>query len=79
MAFSVAWLLSSFLPSSTISVCAGIVAPIAVAFGLWGVHYLCDMSVPDWLVPLCYITTCLVVSSICFTIGTWVFLRRVEP
>jgi ABC-type transport system involved in multi-copper enzyme maturation permease subunit len=81
--FGASWLFSSFLSSPTISVVAGLVAPIAIWSGICYVNYLVQGDVwgPNTQDVLlwCYCGIGLVVSAICFIAGTWVFLRRVEP
>jgi ABC-type transport system involved in multi-copper enzyme maturation permease subunit len=79
-AFCVAWLFSSLLTSPTISVCAGIIAPIIVFVGVWLVARLCDISRfgEGDFVLYGSLAICLTAAPICFAIGTWYYLRRVE-
>ncbi len=80
-AFCVAWLFSSFLTSPTISVCAGIIAPIIAFVGVLLVARLCEISSfgEGEFVLYGVLAICLTVAPICFAIGTWHYLRRVEP
>ena len=79
--FCVAWLLSSFLQSATISACAGIVAPIIAFFSVFLVARLCEIPEisADEFVLYGGLAICLPLAPICFAIGTWLYLRRVEP
>jgi ABC-type transport system involved in multi-copper enzyme maturation permease subunit len=80
--FGVAWLLSSVLSSSTISVVAGLVAPVVIWSGICFVNYLIQGDVwspnTQYVLQWSYWSICLAVSVICFVAGTWIFLRRVE-
>jgi ABC-type transport system involved in multi-copper enzyme maturation permease subunit len=77
--FCVAWLFSSFLASPTFSVCAGLIAPLLVVSGLAYIAYLLDIPPPDNLIEASYRSICLVTAPVCFAVGTWLYLRRVEP
>ena len=77
--FCVAWLFSSFLASPTYSVFAGLATPVLFflttdligrVFGAWRIASAAELS---------YRTFCLSFSPVCFAIGTWYYLRRVEP
>jgi ABC-type transport system involved in multi-copper enzyme maturation permease subunit len=81
--FCVAWFLSSVLASPTFAVCGGLVTPwiigsgFLVVCGLLGVrlneeHF--EEHFEDW-----YRISCLTISPPLFALGTWLYLRRVEP
>ncbi len=77
--FCVAWFLSSFLPSAAIAVCGGLVTPLIAATGPYFVVFL--LGYPDNVINYtrCFQVICLTLSPICFVIGTWHYLQRVEP
>jgi ABC-type transport system involved in multi-copper enzyme maturation permease subunit len=76
--FCIAWFFSSILRSATFSVCAGLLAaPFLMATFLF-ITYLFGIE-PDPLVKPFYFSTCLTVSPVCFGMGAWLYLRRVEP
>lgn len=84
--FCIAWLLSSFGASPVLSVCGGLLTPILVSSSI---------SIVDWLYFdssllresrmsgfhffLWYCSICVVFDVVCFSVGTWYYLRRVEP
>lgn len=76
--FSVAWLLSSFLTSPTLSVCGGLLTPIITLSGLLLIAYLFDLDPDDFITPW-YRWSCIGIAPVCFALGTWLYLRRVEP
>ncbi len=78
--FGVAWMLSSFLRSPTFSVVGGLLAPGLLFTAVWFVCYLFD--VPErYVEPITcsYFGLCLVTAPVCFCVGTWYYLHRVEP
>ena len=77
--FSVAWLLSSFLTSPTIPVCGGLFTPVLVWLGSCYVDYLFELHVGGEALGRLYCLACLILAPVCFAIGTWHYLRRVEP
>ena len=79
MFFCVAWLFSSFLSSPTFSVCAGLIAPLLVVSGIYYIRYLLSMPRAEQIVELNYRGICLACAPVCFAVGTWLYLRRVEP
>lgn len=77
--FCVAWFLSSFIASPTIAVCGGLITPLIVGSGLFFVDYLFEYHIhPDVWVAW-YRCICLTIAPLCFAVGTWHYLRRVEP
>lgn len=73
--FCVGWLCSSILESPTFSICAGLVAPMLVAFGLLSLSQWLEFRPTEFL--YCAISIPLAIAS--FLIGTIYYLRRVEP
>jgi ABC-type transport system involved in multi-copper enzyme maturation permease subunit len=76
--FSIAWLLSCYLSSPTFAVAGGLVAPLAVQGTSVFVAYLLGLNFDIYVVRL-YCGICLVAAPVCFAVGTWYYLRRVEP
>lgn len=77
--FCVAWLFSSILRSATFSVSAGLLTPLLAVSGIAFIAYLLDIQEAPQFTELYYRSFCLVVSPLCFAVGTWLFLRRREP
>lgn len=79
--FCVAWLLSSFTASPAISVLGGLVAPSVVYGGFLYVAYLIGIPADRWSIDALpwYRGICLTLAPVCFVVGTWYYLRRVEP
>jgi ABC-type transport system involved in multi-copper enzyme maturation permease subunit len=81
--FCVAWLLSSILTSPTISVVGGLITPLIIWSVILYITYLIlgDRWTPQtWeITEYTYRGLCLTLSPLCFGIGTWLYLRRVEP
>jgi ABC-type transport system involved in multi-copper enzyme maturation permease subunit len=79
--FCVAWLCSSMLPSPTLAVCIGLITPLIV-FGSQGIatqYFRIPMHVVGAIFDFWHPAICLSLAPICFAIGTWIYLRRVEP
>jgi ABC-type transport system involved in multi-copper enzyme maturation permease subunit len=76
--FSVGWLLSSILESPTFAICAGLITPLLIVMGgqalVWALGYALDEVAGPW-----YARTCLTLAPVCLIVGTWYYLRRVEP
>jgi hypothetical protein len=84
--FSTAWFFSSIIANPAIAACAGLATPPLVFGGcylvLLGQSYLAtgifclraDAPLVDW-----YLLIGLTLCPICFGLGTWLYLRRVEP
>jgi ABC-type transport system involved in multi-copper enzyme maturation permease subunit len=85
--FSVGWLFSSFLFSPTFATCAGLIAPAIlvsmIGFVAYLVRILIDPQIDnrgvEYFFLIAYAGACLITASISFGIGTWLYLRRVEP
>ena len=83
--FCVAWCLSSFLASPMSAVLGGLLAP-AILWGviLFGGYLSGQLDDPrgdyfqDFAASL-YCKICLISAPIFFVVGTWYYLRRVEP
>jgi hypothetical protein len=76
--FSVAWHLSSFLTSPTFAVAGSLLAAYLLVLVSALICYLAGLDL-DVYVPRVYCGLCLVTAPICFALGTWHYLRRVEP
>jgi len=76
--FCVAWLLSSFLESPTLSICGGLATPWLVLMACGFLGWWFDYFERDVFV-LGYSGTCLVLALGGFAAGTRYYLRRVEP
>jgi ABC-type transport system involved in multi-copper enzyme maturation permease subunit len=76
--FSVGWMLSSRSESPTFSICAGLVTPVMIALGIQAVATTFDYPFHEIVWPW-YQRICIVVAPVCFVVGTWYYLRRVEP
>ena len=77
--FGVAWLVSSFLRSPTISVCTGLVTPALIVGSFVFVDYLFDLPWIENGLEALYRGVCLAIAPACFAAGTWIYLRRAEP
>ena len=84
--FCAAWLASSLIVNPAIAACAGLATPPLVLGGSYIVmsvrSYLAtgifcvgsDSPITDW-----YQLICLAICPVCFAVGVWLYLRRVEP
>jgi ABC-type transport system involved in multi-copper enzyme maturation permease subunit len=81
--FCVAWLFSSILSSPTFSTIAGLITPLIIWSLILYVNYLIqgDRWEPPTgkILQIAYGSLCLSVALPCFGLGTWLYLRRVEP
>jgi hypothetical protein len=79
--FCVAWCLSSFLRSTTLAVLGGLITPWLVMVGIMLTAYLLDVNFDtlDGRAMVPFKAICLTLSPLCFGIGTWYYLHRVEP
>jgi ABC-type transport system involved in multi-copper enzyme maturation permease subunit len=83
--FCIAWFFSSFIASPTVAICAGLITPVLLASGIALVDMLLAMSglkenrLGYPAANLWYLGICLTLSVVCFGVGTWHYLRRVEP
>ena len=81
--FGAAWFVSSFQSSATFAVCAGVAAPMLIMLGLAFVVQGLESSgrnvdfeqVFEAGFPICT----LAIFALGFPLGTWLFLRRIEP
>ncbi len=83
--FCVAWFFSSYVASPAFDVCAGLLVPVLVISGIgltdaamihWGLRV---SHISGYMIALWYCGICLTLSPLCFILGTWHYLRRVEP
>ena len=77
--FSVAWLVSSLQSSPTFAVCSGLIAPWLLIIAAVGAAWIWDPLRFGPIVEVGYAVTCPALALVCFSIGTWYYLRRVEP
>jgi ABC-type transport system involved in multi-copper enzyme maturation permease subunit len=81
--FSVAWCLSSFLASPTYSVAAGLFTPVLLWLSIIFAAFLVKLDIDneqfERIAEFSYCGICLALAPVCFTVGTWYYLRRVEP
>ena len=77
--YGVSWLISSFQSSPTFAVGGGVVAPMIVLMGLHAIAWFGGVEFPQRFVEIGYATICLSLAVVCFAIGTWYYLRRIEP
>jgi ABC-type transport system involved in multi-copper enzyme maturation permease subunit len=80
--FCVAWFFSSFLRSPTFSIVGGLITPaIIISLIAYIVHFIQEFSIPstETVVQISYWSVCLTVALSSFGVGTWLYLRRVEP
>jgi hypothetical protein len=80
--FGVAWSVSSLQSSPTLAVCGGLATPLVIFMGIQGADWIRDTAYsPEFyrFVGIAYAITCTVIAIVCFSIGTWYYLRRVEP
>jgi ABC-type transport system involved in multi-copper enzyme maturation permease subunit len=82
MFFGVSWCLSSFLTSPMTAVLGGLIAPAILWFGILYIGYLTgNMEEPRFydFAEVLYGRICLLSAPIPFVVGTWYYLRRIEP
>ena len=77
--FGVGWLISSFGTSPTLAVCGGIGVPMAIAIGLHLVIETYQIREGVESVFAWYAVICGILGVLGFALGTWLFLKRVEP
>jgi ABC-type transport system involved in multi-copper enzyme maturation permease subunit len=68
--FCVGWFISSIQSSPAFAVCAALVTPILIILGL---------QITTWASMTWYVGISLALSAVCFTLGTWYYLKRLEP
>ncbi|MCE5301730.1 MAG: ABC transporter permease subunit [Planctomycetaceae bacterium] len=84
--FCSAWFFSSLVTSPAFDVCGGLITPFLVVLGI---HFTAWLLTPHGAVSFApgynifffrwYLCMCCVIAPVCFCIGTWRYLRRVEP
>jgi len=79
--FSVAWCLSSFLASPTFAVAGGLLTPVVLWFSIICALLKLDVDNEHFecIAMFWYCAICLTLALVCFGVGTWHYLRRVEP
>jgi hypothetical protein len=77
--FCVAWLVSSVLPSPAIAACLGLITPWVVVGTVSLISLSSELTRPGLVIWIWYLALCLTIAPICFGIGTWLYLRCVEP
>ena len=77
--FGVGWLISSLQSSPTFGVCGGLITPLLILMGLQAAAWLSAAPSFDRFMKTGYAVTCPLLALVCFSIGTWYYLRRVEP
>jgi ABC-type transport system involved in multi-copper enzyme maturation permease subunit len=77
--FCVGWLLSSFIASPTFAVCGGLVTPLILIGGAALADHLFELDISETGEILWYCTSWPILALVCFGVGTWHYLRRVEP
>ena len=81
MFYGVSWLISSFQSSPTFAVGGGLITPLLVIMGLRAASLSMDIDVPSlnrFMGNGCA-TIFPILGIVCFSIGTWYYLKRVEP
>lgn len=77
--YGVAWLVSSLQSSPTFAVCAGLVTPAFIFLGLLMAGSQVNVPLSNQFMAIGYAAICPIVALVCFSVGTWYYLRRVEP
>jgi ABC-type transport system involved in multi-copper enzyme maturation permease subunit len=82
--FCAAWFFSQFLRSPTFSFAAGLATPaVIISLMAYGAYLILDKHESDKVVESMlqtgYVCVSLAVAVFSFGIGTWLYLRRVEP
>jgi len=81
--FGIAWFLSSFLASPTFAVAGGLLTPfvlwLSILFVCFMLQLQLDNATFERFAGFLYSTICLTLAPACFAVGTWHYLRRVEP
>ncbi len=75
--FGVAWFFSSLQSSPTIAVCGGIITPVLIFMGLYFAIVVERMDGESFATGFTSISVTL--GTLAFAVGTWYFLKRVEP
>jgi ABC-type transport system involved in multi-copper enzyme maturation permease subunit len=81
--FGVGWMLSSTQPSPTLAVCGGVVTPILIMLSLQLAYtFAYDEATapnPGHFMATGFAIISLTLAAVCFSLGTWYYLQRVEP
>jgi ABC-type transport system involved in multi-copper enzyme maturation permease subunit len=88
--FGVSWCLSAVQSSPALAVCGGLLVPMLIIMVLLAVELnppVPTQSIPygpmptqsTWDEETWYLIICLILGLVCFPIGTWRELKRVEP
>ncbi len=79
--FCVAWFLSSLIGSPAYAACLGLLTPLIVMVGIAYADslYLFESRIGPLTLEFRWRAICLTLSLPCFAVGTWHYLRRVEP
>ena len=81
--FGVAWLISSLQSSPTFAVCGALITPPVIVMVLqgaaWGIGLPPFREGFERFLEIGYAAVCPIVAVVCFSIGTWYYLHRVEP
>jgi ABC-type transport system involved in multi-copper enzyme maturation permease subunit len=76
--FGVAWCISSIQSSPTIAVCGGIATPVIILNSLWLVTINFDLYDKQFFANW-YTMISITLGALGFAVGTWCYLKRVEP
>ncbi len=76
--FGVGWFVSSIQSSPTFAICAGIAAPMLIGTGLAIIAMNFEIKADDFM-PFWFAIISTVLGTLGFAVGTWCFLKRVEP
>ncbi|MBN2295602.1 MAG: hypothetical protein JXM70_24440 [Pirellulales bacterium] len=77
--YGVSWLISSLQSSPTFAVAGGLLTPLSIVMGSTAVVWALDFNPTEQFVQNGYTAICLILALVCFSIGTWYYLKRVEP
>ena len=79
--FGVGWIISSLQSSPTYAVGGALITPLLVFLSLHTIGWQSGLRSRDFdrFVALGYDAICLSLGVVCFAIGTWYYLRRIEP
>ena len=79
--YGVSWFISSFQSSPTFAVGGGLIAPLLVFMVLLAMAGAMDLKPKSFgqFMGDAYAIICPILALICFSIGTWYYLKRVEP
>jgi ABC-type transport system involved in multi-copper enzyme maturation permease subunit len=79
-AFCIAWFVSSYSASPSLGTLVGLVGPILVSWIIVIItNAILNLPNPDHYITVWWPIINLTLAPVCFAIGTWHYLRRVEP